>query len=191
MANVQLKQEVILSQKRSVLKELHFDIQKKNGKWERQQREVFDHGNAVTALLYNEQTGNVVLIKQFRMASFINGNSTGMLLEACAGILEEGEEPEAAMKREIREETGFEIQALQKLFEAYSSPGAYTELVHYFLAPYTDSQKTAKGGGLEEEGEEVKVVEIPFAEACKMMQNGELKDAKTLLLLQYLQCAQK
>lgn len=186
MAQIKITKEEILSKEHSVLKQYHFDIQKKDGGWENQKREVFDHGNAVTALLYNTEKRKVILTKQFRIATYVNGNKSGMLLETCAGLLEEGEQPDAAMIREIKEETGYELSEVHKLFDAYSSPGAYAELVHYYLAPYTESQKVSAGGGLEEEGEEVKVVELSFEEAWQMMEKGEVKDAKSILLLQQL-----
>ncbi|MBB1285073.1 NUDIX domain-containing protein [Flavisolibacter sp. BT320] len=187
MAEVKINGEEILSQQKTVLKKIDFSLQQKDGAWHDQQREVFDHGNAVTALLYNKENRTVLLTKQFRIATYLNGNRGGMLLEACAGLLEEGETPEETMLREIKEETGYEVKTVEKLFEAYSSPGAYKELVHYFLAPVTEEQKTGEGGGLAEEGEDVKLVELPFEKAVQMVNNGEIKDAKTIVLLLYAQ----
>jgi nudix-type nucleoside diphosphatase (YffH/AdpP family) len=187
MAEVKINGEEILSQQKTVLKKIDFSLQQIDGTWQDQQREVFDHGNAVTALLYNKEKRTVLLTKQFRIATFLNGNKSGMLLEACAGLLEEGETPEQTMLREIKEETGYEVKTVEKLFDAYSSPGAYKELVHYFLAPVTEKQKTGEGGGLAEEGEDVKLVELPFEKAVQMVSNGEIKDAKTIVLLLYAQ----
>ena len=186
MATIRIKEEEIIYKEHGLLKQVRYEKQNKDGEWEEQTRVLFDHGNAVTVLLYNIQQKTVILIKQFRLASFVNGNNDGMLLEACAGIIDEGEEPEKAMIREIKEETGFAVTELEKVGAAYSSPGAYTELLHYFIAPYSKEQKVEAGGGLEEEGEEVKVVEMPFSEAWQLVQRGEIKDAKTLLLLHYL-----
>jgi nudix-type nucleoside diphosphatase (YffH/AdpP family) len=187
MPQVRIKDEKILSDEHSVLKEIHFDIQKKNGEWETQTREVYDRGNAVTILLYNKEKSTVILTRQFRIASYVNGNSSGMLIEACAGMLEEGEKPDQAIIREVAEETGYAIKEVQKVLEVYSSPGAFIELLYYYIAPYTKEQKVSAGGGLEEEGEEVKVLEVPFREALQMIDRGEIKDAKTILLLQYMQ----
>jgi GDP-mannose pyrophosphatase NudK len=187
MAQVRIKNEKILSDEQYVLKRIDFDIQKKNGEWESQKREVFDHGNAATVLLYNPAEKTIVLTRQFRIPAYLNGHHNGMLTEAPAGMLEESESPEATIIREIREETGFEIENVEKIFEAYSSPGAFTELIHYYIAPYSKEQKTGEGGGLAEEGEEVNTMELPFAEALRMLEAGEIKDAKTILLLQYAQ----
>ncbi|HEV7333776.1 MAG TPA: NUDIX domain-containing protein [Flavisolibacter sp.] len=187
MTQVKINGEEILSQQKTVLKKVEFSIQQKNGEWQTQEREVFDHGNAVTALLYNKEKGTVLLTKQFRVVTYLNGNASGLLLETCAGLLEEGETPEETMIREIKEETGFEVKKVEKLFEAYSSPGAYKELVHYFIAAVSDEQKTSAGGGLAEEGEDVKLVELPFTQAVQMLAKGEIKDAKTILLLLYAQ----
>lgn len=185
MANARITNEKILSDEKYTFKRIDFDLQKKNGEWQSQKREVFDHGNAVTVLLYNPEEKTVLLTKQFRIATYVNGNADGMLLETPAGLLDENESPEEAMLREIREETGYALTSVQKVFEAYSTPGSVTELIHYFVAPYRKDQKQGEGGGLEEEGEDVTVVELPFAEAVQMMNNGSIRDAKTLLLLHY------
>lgn len=187
MASVKIKHEEILSDEHTTLKRIDFDLQKKNGEWQEQSREVFDHGNAATVLLYNPDEKTIILTKQFRIATFVNGNPTGMLTETPAGLLEEGEAPEKTMIREIKEETGYEVTDLTKVYEAYSSAGAYTELIHFYVAPYRKEQKLAKGGGLEEEGEEIRVLEVPFNEAIQMLEKGEIKDAKTILLLLYAQ----
>lgn len=187
MANARITNEKILSDEKYTFKRIDFDLQKKNGEWQSQKREVFDHGNAVTVLLYNQEEKTVLLTKQFRVATYINGNAEGMLLETPAGLLEGDEAPEEAMLREIREETGYALAEVEKVFEAYSSPGSVTELIHYYVAPYRKDQKEGEGGGLEEEGEDVTVVELPFAEAVQLMNNGGIRDAKTLLLLHYAQ----
>lgn len=185
MAQVKINGEKILSNEKYLFKRIDFDIQKKDGRWDSQQREVFDHGNAVTVLLYNSEEKTIILTRQFRVATYINGNSSGELLEAPAGLLDGNEPPEEAVIREIREETGYEIPSVQKVYEAYSSAGSVTELIYYYVAPYSKEQKVAEGGGLEEEGEEVHVVEMPFAEAVQLLDNGEIRDAKTIVLLQY------
>ncbi|RYZ59828.1 MAG: NUDIX domain-containing protein [Chitinophagaceae bacterium] len=187
MTEVKIHGEEILSQQKTVLKKVDFSVRQTNGEWQQQQREVFDHGDAVTALLYNKEKGTVLLTRQFRIATYLNGNTDGMLLEACAGLLEEGETPEETVLREIAEETGYEVKGVTKLFEAYSSPGAYKERVHYFTAAVSDSQKKGEGGGLAEEGEDVKLVEIPFAKAIQMVAAGEIRDAKTIVLLFHAQ----
>lgn len=185
MAQVKIKGEKILSNEHYLFKRIDFDIQKKDGSWESQKREVFDHGNAVTVLLYNRKEKTIILTRQFRVATYINGNSSGMLLETPAGLLDGNEPPEEAVIREIREETGYEIPSVQKVYEAYSSAGSVTELIYYYVAPYSKEQKVAEGGGLAEEGEEVQVVEMPFADAVQQLDNGEIRDAKTIVLLQY------
>lgn len=185
MAQVRISGEKILSNEHYLFKRIDFDIQKNDGRWESQKREVFDHGNAVTVLLYNREEKTIILTRQFRVATYINGNSSGMLLEAPAGLLDGNEPPEEAVIREIREETGYEIPSVQQVYEAYSSAGSVTELIYYYVAPYSNEQKVGKGGGLEEEGEDVQVVEMPFADAVQQLDNGEIRDAKTIVLLQY------
>jgi nudix-type nucleoside diphosphatase (YffH/AdpP family) len=174
----------MLSEEHFTLKNVSYNVKKRDGSWEKQTREVYDHGNGVTALLYNKEKGTVVLTRQFRVGSYINGNPDGRLIEACAGILED-DTPEKAMLREIEEETGYKITDVKKIFEVYMSPGAVSEILHFYLAPYTQDQKTSSGGGLEEEQEEIEVLEMPFDEAYGLIETGEIKDAKTIMLLQY------
>ena len=190
MSKVKVKNEKVLSDEHYTLKQIDFDIQKKNGDWENQKREVFNHGNAVTALLYNTVTRTIILTKQFRIATYLNGNDSGMLVEACAGLLEKNEHPDDTVKREIKEETGYAVTQVQKVYEAYTSAGTLTELLYLYVAPYSKEQKETRGGGLAEEGEEVEVMEIPFDEALQMMEQGGIKDAKTIILLQYIQLKQ-
>lgn len=187
MAKLKINKEKVLYDGHTNLKQYDFEVQQSDGQWKQQELEVLDHGNAVTILLYNKKTGNVLLTRQFRLASHVNGNEGGMLLEACAGLLDGDEPPAEAVIREVKEETGYVIKDVQQIFSAYSSPGVYAELLHYFVAPYSRDQKEEEGGGLEEEGEDVVVVEIPFSKALQMVQAGEIRDAKTILLLLYAQ----
>lgn len=179
--------ETVLSDEHYTLKRYDFELKNRKGEWKEQRREVFDHGNAATVLLYNPVEKTVVLTRQFRIATHVNGNPGGMLVETPAGLLEENEPPEETMRREIKEETGYEVQELQKIYEAYSSAGAYTEIIHFYVARYSKEQKVEKGGGLEEEGEEVNVMEVPFDEALRMLEAGEIRDLKTIALLHYAQ----
>lgn len=185
MAQVRITNEKILSDEHYVLKRIDFDIQNKKGEWKSQKREVFSQGNAVTVLLYNPAEKTVLLAQQFRMPTYVNGNSSGMLIEVPAGMLEKDERPEDAIVREIKEETGYEVSKVEKVLEAYSSAGSLTEKIYYYIAAYSKDQKVSEGGGLEEEGEELDVMEIPFAQALKMIESREIQDAKTIILLQY------
>ena len=187
MAQVKITNTTILSDKHYVLKQIEYDFQKKDGTWENQKREVFDHGNAVTVLLYNKENKTVILTRQFRIATYVNGNNSGMLTETCAGLIDKDESPEETIKREIKEETGYAIEKVEQVYQAYSSAGSLTELIYLYVAPYTPAQKVSEGGGLKKEGEDVQVLEIPFAQAMQMLEKGEIQDAKTIILLQYAQ----
>jgi len=187
MAQVKINDTKILSNEHYVLKQIDFEQQKKNGEWEKQQREVFDHGNAVTALLYNKENKTVILTKQFRIATYINGNESGMLTETCAGLIDNNETPEATIKREIKEETGYEVENVEKVYQAYTSAGSLTELLYLYVASYTKEQKVSAGVGLAKEGEQLQIMEIPFEQAIQMLERGEIQDAKTIILLQYAQ----
>ncbi|MFZ2282545.1 MAG: NUDIX domain-containing protein, partial [Lutibacter sp.] len=141
-------------------------------------------GDGAAILLYNPTKKTVILTKQFRMPSYLNGNVTGMMVEVCAGLLDENN-PEACIIKEVEEETGFKISNPKKVFELYSTPGAVTEKIHYFIAEYSDGMKISDGGGLEEEHEEIEVLEINFETAMELVSIGEINDAKTVVLLQY------
>jgi GDP-mannose pyrophosphatase NudK len=185
MAQVKINDVKILSDEHYVLKKLDFELQQDNGDWKNKKREVFDHGNAVTALLYNKEEKTIILTRQFRIATYVNGNASGMLTETCAGLIDKNETPEETIKREIKEETGYELSCVEKVYQAYTSAGSLTELLYLYVAPYTKTQKVSEGGGLKNEGEHVQVLEMPFEEAKSMLENGEIQDAKTIILLQY------
>jgi GDP-mannose pyrophosphatase NudK len=181
--NVNIKNTEILSSEKYVLKKVTFEHLKKNGSNKEQICEVYDIGDAATVLLYDPQQKTVMLIKQFRLPSFLKGNETGMLIEACAGKIDANESAEDCIKREIEEETGYRVPIVKKIFEAYPSPGSVAELIYFFVAEYDASMKVNDGGGIEDE--EIEIIEISFEEAINMIDNGEIKDAKTIMLLQY------
>jgi GDP-mannose pyrophosphatase NudK len=179
--NIQTK---ILHHDWSVLKKLTYEFKKNDGTWESQVREAYDRGDGATILLYNQTKKTIILTNQFRMPTYLNGNGEGYLIEACAGKLEK-EDPLFCVIREAEEETGYKIPTAQKVFEAYMSPGSVTELIHFFVAPYTDEMKVNPGGGVESEQENIDVLELPIEEAYRMIEHGQIKDGKTIMLIQY------
>jgi len=174
----------ILSENYFVLRNITYDLTRQNGEVIRHKREVYDRGNGATILLYNREKQSVVLIRQFRVASWINGNESGMLIETCAGLLDD-DEPEVCIRKEAIEETGYRVGEVRKLFELFMSPGGVTEVVHFFIAEYSDAQRANNGGGVEDE--DIEVLELPFEQALAMVASGEIRDGKTVILLQYLQ----
>ncbi|WP_372794984.1 NUDIX domain-containing protein [Lutibacter sp.] len=188
MANSKVKINSInnLSNNYYKLDKINFDYQLKNGSWQQQSRESYDRGDGAAILLYNPTKKTVILTKQFRMPSYLNENEDGMMLEVCAGLLDD-DDPLTCIKKEAEEETGYKINNPTKLFEIYSTPGAVTEKIHYFIAEYNDEMKMNEGGGLEEETEEIEVLELNFEIALTMISTGEICDAKTIILLQYAQ----
>lgn len=179
-------QTEVLSDNWYVLRKVTYDYQKKDGTWEQHSREAYDRGNGATILLYNKANKTVILTRQFRMPTYLNGNETGMLIEACAGLLDNNN-PEDCIRRETEEETGYTVSHVRKVFEAYMSPGSVTEILYFFVAEYSKEMKTSAGGGLEEESENIEVLELPFGEALQMIANGQIRDGKTIMLLQYAQ----
>lgn len=188
MKNTKIKniQKELLSDNWYTLNKFTFDYQKPDGIWETQHREAYDRGNGAGILLYSEAKGTVVLTKQFRMPTYVNGNEDGMMIEVCAGLLD-GDNPEDCIRKETEEETGYEIDNVKRVFETYMSPGSVTEILYLFIGAYEDRMKVGEGGGAEHETENIEVMEIPFSKALEMMGNGEIKDAKTIMLLQYAQ----
>ncbi|MCB0459789.1 MAG: NUDIX domain-containing protein [Flavobacteriaceae bacterium] len=167
------------------LDKVNFDYQLENGTWQNQNRECYDRGNGACILLYNVKEKTVVLTRQFRMPSYLNGNKDGMMIEVCAGLLDE-DDPLTCIIKEVEEETGYKISNPKKVFELYSTPGAVTEKIHYFIGAYDATMKISDGGGLEHEAEEIEVLELPFEKALKMIESGEINDTKTVVLLQYI-----
>ncbi len=181
---VRIIDTALLSNNWYTLNKVTFDFQRRDGSWQRLSREAYDRGNGATLLLFNAARGTVILTRQFRLPTFVNGNANGMLIEACAGLLD-GAEPEACIRREVAEETGFQIESPRKIFEAYMSPGSVTEKLHFFVAEYESHQQTGEGGGLAYEGEDIEVLELPLTTALAMVQSGEIQDGKTIMLLQH------
>ncbi|MEX1383623.1 NUDIX domain-containing protein [Lutibacter sp.] len=173
-----------LSNKHYKLDTINFDFKTKDGTWQNQSRECYDRGDGACILLYNPLKKTVILTKQFRMPSYLNGNDDGMMLEVCAGLLDK-DDPLTCIKKEAEEETGYKINNPTKVFEIYSTPGAVTEKIHYFIAEYSDAMKISEGGGLIAETEEIEVLEFDFKESLKLISTGKICDAKTIILLQY------
>ncbi|UYU32760.1 NUDIX domain-containing protein [Siccibacter colletis] len=183
-AKIRTLDSQVLSDDWYLLKKYTFEQQRRDGEWQRQSREVYDRGNGATILLYNPTQQSVVLTRQFRYPVFVNGHD-GWLLEAAAGLLD-NLDAEARIKAEAEEETGYRIERVERVFEAFMSPGSVTEKLHFFIARYDASQRVSDGGGMKEEGEDIDVVEMPFADALAAIGDGRIVDAKTIMLLQHL-----
>ena len=175
----------VLSDNWYVLRKVTYEFTKNDGSVQVQSREAYDRGNGATILLYNKAQRTVILTRQFRLPTFVNGNRTGLMIEACAGLLDR-DNPEDCIRRETEEETGYRITEVRKIFEAYMSPGSVTELLYFYLAAYAPSMKVSEGGGMEHEQENIEVLEIGFDQAMGMIEGGEIRDGKTIMLLQYL-----
>ncbi|MEM7551827.1 MAG: GDP-mannose pyrophosphatase NudK [Bacteroidota bacterium] len=175
----------LLSDHWYTLEKVTYDFQLNNGNWQTQTREAYDRGNGATILLYNKEKVTVILTSQFRLPTYLNGNESGFLIEACAGLLDK-EKPEDCIKKEVEEETGYRLEKVEKIFESYMSPGSVTEILYFFIAEYSEDMKVSKGGGLETEQENIEVIELPFSKAFDMIKSGEIRDGKTIMLLQYL-----
>jgi GDP-mannose pyrophosphatase NudK len=189
MEQIKIIKEELLSDNWYTLKKYTYEILKQDGIRQIQTREVYDRGNGAVILLYNQEFKTVILTRQFRLPSFVNGNKKGVLIEACAGLLDQ-DNPEEAIKRETEEETGYRIKDVRKIFDSYMSPGSVSEILYFFIAEYTPSMKVHEGGGIEHEQEDIEVLEISFDKAYGMIAAGEIRDAKTIMLLQYMKINQ-
>lgn len=181
---VKITETKILSDNWYTLNKVTYEYQKANGEWETQSREAYDRGNGATILLYHPEKKTIILTRQFRLPTYVNGNENGMLIETCAGLLDKNN-PEDCIRKETEEETGYRVSKVRKIFEAYMSPGSVTEILYFFVAEYNKNMKVSDGGGLEEEQENIEVLELDFETAYEMIASGEIKDGKTIMLLQY------
>lgn len=181
---VRIVEQRVLADDWFVLKKNIFDYRHSSGRWQRLQRETYDRGDGAALLLFNRARGTVVLIRQFRFPAYANGLADGMLVEACAGLLD-NEAPEVAIRREVQEETGFAVRMPRKVFEAFMSPGSVTERLHFFVAEYEPGDRVSQGGGDASEGEDIEVLELPLDQALAMIGTGEIQDGKTIMLLQH------
>lgn len=180
---VRVLEERLLSNNWYVLKTTRFSYQRDDGTWQEQNRETYDRGNGATILLYNLAQRTVVLTRQFRYPAFVNGHDD-LLIEAPAGLLDDAS-PEDRIRAEAEEEAGFRVGEVHKVFDAFMSPGSVTERLHFFVAEYTPEDRISNGGGLMEEGEDIRVFETSIDAALEMIHAGEIADAKTIMLLQY------
>lgn len=181
---INIQKTEILSDNWYTLRKVTYAYLKNDGTWETQSREAYDRGNGATILLFNKDAKTVILTRQFRLPTYVNGNETGMMIETCAGLLDK-DNAEECIRRETEEETGYKVSSVEKVFEVYMSPGSVTEIVYFFVAEYSKAMKVNEGGGIEEEQENIEVLELDFEEAYRMIASGEIKDAKTIMLLQH------
>ncbi|QSN64912.1 NUDIX domain-containing protein [Caballeronia sp. M1242] len=181
---VRVVETVTLSDDWYVLRKVIFDFRRRDGTWQRQSRETYDRGNGATILLHNPRTGTVLLTRQFRMPAFVNGHD-GMLIEAPGGLLDDAT-PDARIRAEVEEETGYRVGHIEKIFEAFMSPGSVTEKLYFYVGEYDGAMRVGDGGGVIDEGEEIEVIEPPLDEAMAMIDRGEIMDGKTIMLLQHL-----
>jgi len=185
MSTIQILNKETLSERKYPLQYITFEKPDESGEFHNVAKEVYFRPDAVAVLLADQRQQKILLTKQFRLPTFLNGNDSGYLVEACAGLIDEDETPEQTARREAAEETGYEIGDLEKIGAAYSSPGATTEYMHLFIAGYTSDKAHQKFAGLKAEGESIELIELGFEEAKQQLMAGAFRDIKTILLLQH------
>jgi len=180
---VRVEDVTLLSNDWYVLKKTTFSFQRADGSWQSQSRETYDRGNGATILLYDPHRRTVILTRQFRYPAFVNGHDD-LLIETPAGLLDNAE-PAVRIRAETEEETGFRVRDVRQVFDAFMSPGSVTERLHFFVGEYEPRDRVSQGGGKEEEGEDIAVLEVDIDEALGMIASGTIRDGKTIMLLQY------
>ncbi|MCU6684885.1 NUDIX domain-containing protein [Leclercia sp. H6W5] len=183
-AEVRILDSKTLSDDWYTLKKYTFDVRRRNGEWQRQNREAYDRGNGATILLYNRDKRTVILTRQFRFPVYINGHD-GYLIETAAGLLD-NMAPEQRIKAEAEEETGYQIDRVEKVFDAFMSPGSVTEKLYFYIAEYRPDDRKGQGGGIEAEGEDIEVLEWPIDQALQAIDDGLIVDGKTIMLLYHV-----
>ena len=181
---IKIKRTDLLSDNWYILNKVTYEYHREDQTIKTHIREVYDRGNGAAILLYNSIEKTVILTRQFRLPTYLNGNKSGMMIEVCAGLLDK-DQPEQCVIRETEEETGYRIKTVRKVFETYMSPGAVTEILHLFVGEYDSTMKVGDGGGADNEQENIEVLEYSFDETFALIESGEIKDAKTIMLLQY------
>jgi nudix-type nucleoside diphosphatase (YffH/AdpP family) len=161
------------------------DYRRADGTWERQVRQAYDRGHGAVLLPYDPKRGTVLLVRQFRLVAWLNGDGDPHLIEACAGLLD-ANDPETAIAKEAEEELGIRLRDARRVFAPYMSPGSVTERLTFFIAEYEPSDRIGAGGGAAHEGENIEVLELPLERALAMVETGEIADAKTIMLLQHV-----
>lgn len=182
--NIRIVEERVLSNDWFLLRKTTFESTRRDGRIQVLNRETYDRGNGAVLLLFDAARATVILTRQFRFPAYVNGCADGLLIEACAGLLD-GDDAEAAIRREVAEETGYAVRSPRKVFEAYMSPGSVTEKLHFFVAAYSAGDRRSAGGGDAREGEDIEVLEMPLTQALAMIGSGEIQDGKTIMLLQH------
>jgi nudix-type nucleoside diphosphatase (YffH/AdpP family) len=185
MAEVEIESVETLSDHWRPLRQYRLRQRRKDGRQQSLVREVYAMGPAAAVLPYDPRRGTVLLIRQFRLPALLNGDGP-RLVEACAGLVDPGEDAATTIRKEAEQELGTSLGDLQEVMVVYSSPGVVAEKVHLFSATYNPSRRSGPGGGLAEEGEEIEVLELPLDKAWAMVKRREIMDAKTVLLLQHL-----
>jgi nudix-type nucleoside diphosphatase (YffH/AdpP family) len=181
---VRIKDVQTLADQKGKLTRVTFEQRTRSGDWRQRKREIYDNGNSAVILPYDAQRQTVLLTRQLRLPMYLQDGLESSV-EACAGKLDD-EKAETRIIKEMEEELGYRIGTVERLFELYVSPAAVMEKIEYFTCAYSPADKVSEGGGLAEEGEDIEVIEATLAKAAAMIEAGEIIDAKTVVLVQFL-----
>src|SRR5579884_1583754 len=186
MRKVEIRDKHIVFDDVFKIQEATLRFQKFNGQMsEPVRRLVFERGDSAAALLFNRDTQKILLINQFRYPTY--EKDQGWLYEVVAGAIDANEQPEESIRREIREEIGYEANALTHIASFYVSPGGTSERIILFYGEVGDADRVSAGGGLASEHEDIQLVELTLPDLWRALENGDIVDAKTLIAVQWLQ----
>lgn len=181
---VKIKDVRVLSQRWGDLREYHFEYLRRDGSTQELSREVYSRGDSAAVLLVCRSRQTVMMTRQLRMPILVGDHGGGLVIEVPAGLVG-NRRPEDAVRSEVEEETGLEITSLTKVLEVFPNPSVTTEKVHLFVAEWEPSARRSPGGGVESEGEDIEVMELPRHEVMEMITGGQIKDSKTIILFLY------
>ena len=185
-ARIRILETRLLSDDWATLTKYTIDYRRSDGARETLIRQVYDRGNGACILPYDPDRGTVLLVRQFRMPVWVeSGGAVSELIEACAGLLDDLD-PETAIRREAEEELGYRLGPINRVLDCYMSPGSVSERIVFFTARYAPGDRRFSGGGKEEEGEDIEVLEPTLDEALAMVRDGRIVDGKTVMLLWYV-----
>lgn len=185
--------KVLIEKKRYVLddffkvEEAYLKFEKSTGEMSSTVRRFsLERGDSVSVLAFNLRTDKLILISQFRYPTYKNGR--GWPIEAIAGIIDPGETPEEAARREVQEETGLIISSLEHITTFYPSPGGSSERIFLYYSEVSgESTRNNKPGGLIKEDEDILSLEISLEEALGKIKSGEIMDGKTIIGIYWLE----
>lgn len=180
---LRIVERTVLSDDWAMLTRYRLVWRRRDGQQQELIRQAYDRGNGAVILPYDPVRRTVLLTRQFRLPVYLNGHDD-LLIEAAAGLLDAAS-PAERIRAEAEEELGLGLGEATQVFDIFMSPGSVTERLYFFVARYDAGDRVSAGGGVVAEGEDIEVLELDFDAAMAQVADGRIRDAKTVILLQY------